>query len=163
MKFNRIGFADNIIDRMLESDNFLFFFDGYDEVNSTKKSGVSHEIDAFVTRYSQNCYMLTSRPNTNVELLSTFKNYFVCDLQLNEIKDFVKKQIPREEGELTAKIITAIDKTENHNYRSFLSNPLLLSMFILTFQTYSAIPQRRSEFYNQVFNALFSIYGREAQ
>ena len=158
IKFNKIGLADNIVDRMLESDNFLFFFDGYDEINSAKKPWVSHEIDAFVTRFSQNSYLLTSRPNTNVEMLSTFKNYFVCDLQLNEIRDFVKKQIPKEEIELSGKIISAIDKKENSNYRSFLSNPLLLSMFILTFQTYSAVPQRRSEFYNQVFNALFSMH-----
>ena len=47
---------------------------------------------------------------------------------------------------------------ENRSYNTFLSNPLLLSMFILTFQSYSDIPQKRSEFYDQVFDTLFSIH-----
>ncbi len=158
VKFNKIGFTDAIIERMFESDNFLFFFDGYDEINSTKKQSLTNEIDIFVNRYAQNYYLITSRPNTNIEMMSTFKNYFICDLENNEINDFVKKQIPKEETELADKITSAIAKRENSNYKTFLSNPLLLSMFILTFQTYSAIPQRRSEFYNQVFNALFSLH-----
>mgnify|MGYP006141737543 CR=1 FL=1 len=75
-----------------------------------------------------------------------------------EIAAFVKKQIPSSEKELAEKIIKAINKDENRSYSSFLSNPLLLSMFILTLQSYSDIPQKRSEFYDQVFDTLFSIH-----
>jgi GTPase SAR1 family protein len=158
IKLNSVGFEDNVINRLFERGTFLFVLDGYDEISSAKKERVTQEIDAFVSRYPQNMFLLTSRPNTNIEFLPAFTNYRVCDLTLDEVKEFVAKQLPHSESELADKIIEAIESPENKNYRSFLGNPLLLSMFILTFQAYSAIPQSRSEFYNQVFNALYSIH-----
>lgn len=156
--FHKLGFSDRIIDRLLSSDSFAFFFDGYDELNSNIKAQTTKDIDSFVQKFPDNKYVITSRPYTSIDLLPLFSNFEVCDLDENEIAAFVKKQIPNEEIELAEKIIKAINKTENRSYSSFLSNPLLLSMFILTFQSYSDIPQKRSEFYDQVFDTLFSIH-----
>lgn len=156
--FQKLGFSNTIIDRLLSSDSFAFFFDGYDELNSTIKSKTTKDIDSFVQKYPSNKYVITSRPYTSVDLLPLFTNFHVCDLEPKEIGAFVKKQIPKSELELAEKMIKAINKTENRSYSSFLSNPLLLSMFILTFQSYSDIPQKRSEFYDQVFDTLFSIH-----
>lgn len=156
--FQKLGFSNSIIDRLLSSDSFVFFFDGYDELNSSIKSKTTKDIDSFVQKYPLNKYLITSRPYTSVDLLPLFTNFHVCDLENSEIAAFVKKQIPTSEKELAEKIIKAINKEENRSYSSFLSNPLLLSMFILTFQSYSDIPQKRSEFYDQVFDTLFSIH-----
>lgn len=157
-QFQKLGFSKRVIDRLLSSGNFVFFFDGYDELNSNIKAKTTKNIDSFVQKYSDNKYVITSRPYTNIDLLPLFTNFHVCDLEDNEIAAFVKKQIPDNESELSDKIIKAINKTENRGYRSFLSNPLLLSMFVLTFQSYSDIPQKRSEFYDQVFDTLYSIH-----
>ncbi len=156
--FQKIGFSNTIIDRMLSSDAFVFFLDGYDEISSTIKSKTTKDLDSFVQKYPNNKYVITSRPYTSIDLLPLFTNYYVCDLESDEIAAFVKKQIPSNEKELANKIIEAINKTENQSYASFLRNPLLLSMFVLTFQSYSEIPQKRSEFYDQVFDTLFSIH-----
>jgi len=156
--FQKIGFSNTIIDRMLSSDAFVFFLDGYDEISSTIKSKTTKDLDSFVQKYPNNKYIITSRPYTTIDLLPLFSNYYVCDLDSDEIAAFVKKQIPSDEKELATKIIEAINKTENRGYSSFLRNPLLLSMFVLTFQSYSEIPQKRSEFYDQVFDTLFSIH-----
>jgi hypothetical protein len=157
-KFQKLGISNIIIDRLLGSDSFVFFLDGYDEINSDIKAQTTKDIDSFVTKYPANKYVITSRPYTNIDLLPLFTNFHVCDLDDNEIALFVKKQIPSDEKELAEKIIQAINKSENIGYKSFLSNPLLLSMFILTFQSYSDIPQKRSEFYSQVFDTLFSVH-----
>lgn len=157
-QFQKLGFSNTIIDRLLSSDSFVFFFDGYDELSSSIKSKTTKDIDSFVQKYPSNKFVITSRPYTSVDLLPLFTNFHVCDLESNEIAAFVKKQIPVSESELSDKIITAINKRENISYRTFLSNPLLLSMFILTFQSYSDIPQKRSEFYDQVFDTLFAIH-----
>lgn len=157
-KFQKLGFSNTIIDRLLDSDGFIFFLDGYDEINSTIKSQTTKDIDAFVKKYPNNKYVITSRPHTSIDLLPMFTNFMVTDLDDNEIASFVKKQIPSSESELAEKIIKAIFKKENTGYKSFLSNPLLLSMFVLTFQSYSDIPKKRSEFYYQVFDTLFSVH-----
>ncbi|MGN7811915.1 NACHT domain-containing protein [Flavobacterium sp. 22076] len=157
-KLSSIATNDRIIERLMNSGNFVFFLDGYDEISLSKKEKITIEIDNLVKIYNKNCYLLTSRPYTDIDLLPLFHNFNVCELSDEDIKDFITKQIPKEEKELITKIIEAVDSKENIPYKSFISNPLLLSMFILTFQSYSNIPQKRSEFYNQVFDALFSVH-----
>lgn len=156
--FHKLGFSKEIIDRLLNSGAFIFFFDGYDEINSNKKEQVTKDIDQFVNRFSSNYYLITSRPYTNIDTLPLFSNFIVCDLLDSEIPAFVKKQIPDSENELAEKMIKAIAQIDNHSYKTFLSNPLLLSMFILTYQSYSEIPQKRSDFYKQVFDTLYSVH-----
>ncbi|QYS89687.1 NACHT domain-containing protein [Flavobacterium davisii] len=158
LKLNRLATNDRIVERMMNSGDFVFFLDGYDEISSTKKEKITKEIDDLVKVYNKNYYLLTSRPYTEIELLPLFHNYEVCELSDEDINQFIKKQIPKSEKELCDKIIEAVNSQDNLSYKSFLSNPLLLSMFILTFQSYSSIPQKRSEFYSQVFDALFSVH-----
>lgn len=157
-KLSRLAKHERIIERLMSSGDFVFFLDGYDEINSTKKEKITKEIDDLVKLYNKNHYLLTSRPYTEIDLLPLFHNYEVCELSDEDINNFIRKQIPVEERELCDKIIEAVNSQENVSYKSFLSNPLLLSMFILTFQSYSSIPQKRSEFYSQVFDALFSVH-----
>lgn len=157
-KLNKLATHDRIIERLMSSGDFVFFLDGYDEINSTKKEKITKEIDDLVKLYNKNNYLLTSRPYTEIDLLPLFHNFEVCELSDDDINSFIKKQIPTEEKELCDKITEAVNSQENVSYKSFLSNPLLLSMFILTFQSYSSIPQKRSEFYSQVFDALFSVH-----
>jgi hypothetical protein len=123
-----------------------------------KKEKITKEIDELVKLYNKNFYLLTSRPHTEIDLLPLFHNFEVCELSNEDINNFISKQIPSEEEELCRKIIEAVNSKENASYKSFLSNPLLLSMFILTFQSYSSIPQKRNVFYSQVFDALFSVH-----
>lgn len=85
---------------------------------------------------------MTSRPFVNIELLENFHNYEVCDLSIEEIKSFIEKQFNETEKELAEKIIQTINSEDVQTYKSFLSNPLLLSMFIITYQTDSNIPQK---------------------
>ncbi|AEE48911.1 NACHT domain-containing protein [Haliscomenobacter hydrossis] len=157
-KFQGLATDINIIDRLLESGKFLFFLDGYDELNISIKEETTKRIDDLVSRFNKNNYIITSRPHTGIELLPSFHNYIVSDLRDYEIESFVTKQIPGTEIELKNKIIEAIKKPENSQYDTYLRNPLLLSMFILTFQSYANIPQKKTVFYRQVFDTLFYLH-----
>lgn len=156
-KQSQLAFDEKIIDRLLKSGNFLIFLDGYDELSSSVKDSITKDINELTKLYNKNTYVITSRPYTNIELLAKFKNYEVCELDKEEIELFVRKQIPSSEKEIVDKIIEAIN-TSNENYTSYLRNPLLLSMFILTYQTYSNVPPKRSAFYRQVFDSLFYLH-----
>lgn len=157
-KLNKFTVSDKIAERLMASGDFIFFLDGYDEVNSSKKGKITKEIDELVKLYSKNFYLITSRPYSGIDMLPLFLNYEVCELTDEDIGQFITKQIPTGEEELLSKIIESVNSMENDSYKSFLKNPLLLSMFILTFQSYATIPPKRSEFYSQVFEALFSVH-----
>ena len=148
-----------IMNRLLHSGEFVFFLDGYDELSSKVKERITKDINDFTQVYNKNDYLLTSRPYTNVELLSRFHNYEVCEMNDFDIEQFVRKQMSKGEEEITEKILESIKGNSNNgSYNTFLSNPLLLSMFILTFQNYSNIPPKKSTFYSQVFDSLFHLH-----
>ena len=157
-KFNKLGVTQSTIDRLLDSNSFAFFLDGYDEVNRIIKNKVTIDIEYFVKRYPSNYYLITSRPYAGIDMFPSFTNYLVTKLETSEIESFIKRQIPLDQAEVASKIINTINSHEANDYSTFISNPLLLSMFILTYQSYSSIPQKRSQFYYQVFDTLFSAH-----
>ncbi len=153
--FSKISMEEKFSDRLLDSGKFVFLLDGFDELNSKTRYKVIEEIDCFIEKFSTNQYVITTRPYVNIELLPLFKNLKVKSLESNDIYEFIKQQLPREEHELCNKIISSL-KSNDNKFETFLQNPLLLSMFILTFQNYSTLPSQRHVFYSQVIETLFN-------
>jgi len=144
-----------ILERYLNKGKFIFFLDGYDELNSEIVQKVIKDLNSFIRKYNSNNFILTSRPYTNVEMLSDFYNFEICDLNKKDVKNFVRLQL-KEEIDLAEKIVTSIQENKNKKFiGGFLKNPLLLSLYILTFQSNSSIPDKKYIFYRRVINALF--------
>lgn len=148
----------SILERLLESGKFTFMFDGFDELSLNTKEQRIRELDVFIDKYFNNYYLLTSRPGANAESLSRFNNYHVCPLTPDQIKEFIHLQLCmiEDEGSLECKMLEIINKPESQNYRTYLSSPLLLSMFILTFSNHPELPTLKSKFYYNVFDTLYS-------
>lgn len=156
IKYENIATSNQIIKRMLTSGRFVIFLDGYDELDGSIKSRIAREISQLSKKYYENSYIITSRPTDEIDLLDGFHNYRVCRLNKIQIENFVKRQYEENEQEIANKIIASINSKEVDQYRHFLQNPLLLSMFMFTYQTDSHIPHKTSDFYAQVFNTLYS-------
>ena len=144
-----------ILDRILSNGEFLFLFDGYDEIYSNNKNRITSEIIDFIDNYSKNYFLITSRPGANVESLPRFDSFSVNDLTITQVKEFTQLQLKNcGDAELANKIISVIEKPENIDYQSFLLSPLLLSMFIMTFNSYPELPKSKSKFYWNVYDTL---------
>ena len=149
---------ETIFNRLMEEGKFVFFLDGFDEISIKNKEKRTAEIEEFVDRYNKNSFMLTSRPGAGAETLSRFRSYHVCDMNNEQIKSFVMKQAKYmdEEGDLIAqKILGSIFSTDSSMFIDYLRNPLLLSMFILTFKYTPELPSKKSGFYYNVFDTLY--------
>ncbi len=149
---------ESVFMQLMGEGRFIFFFDGYDEISPAKKELRTIEIEEFVDRYNKNYFLLTSRPGAGAENLSRFRSYHVCDLTEKQIKLFIKKQsqFMDEDGDQIAdKIFSAVFESSNQTIKEYLSNPLLLSMFILTFKYTPELPSKKSGFYFNVFDTLY--------
>src|SRR5690606_34896150 len=146
--------SDAIFKRTLESGNFLFLLDGYDEIFSEKKQDINRQIELFVDSYSKNNFLITTRPGSGIESFARFYDFKVCPLDNNDVIGFISKIV--EEGEREERIKKLVLDPKNMNYYEFLRNPLLLSMFIMAFENHPEIPKRKSAFYRNVFDTLYS-------
>ncbi|MDO4738234.1 MAG: NACHT domain-containing protein [Bacteroidales bacterium] len=153
---------DIILQRFLEQGDFIFLLDGYDELSLETKEKRTSEIEEFVDRYYNNFYLLTARPGSNAEVLSRFKTYHMCDLSDNEIKKFVEMHTSLMSDDtddckqIAKKMLSSIYSERNKSFIGYLKNPLLLSMFMLTYRMNPEIPSKRSDFYFNVFDTLYS-------
>lgn len=151
----KLSESTKILERMLSAGKFLFFLDGYDEIAGEYKKNITESINKFTEKYGRNKYLLTTRPYSDIDLLPLFHNYNIEQLKGNEIEKFIEKQL-REEPELAGKIKKSIKESKSRHIASFLRNPLLLSLYILTYQSNSSVPTKKYVFYRRVINALFS-------
>lgn len=146
-----------IFERLLKEGRFLFLLDGFDELALSTKPKRTDEIENFIDKYPDNQYLLSSRPDAcNIE---RFETYNVSALTEKEVETFVHVQtcVLGEDGEnLKKKIINEIRNNTNKDIAAYLANPLLLSMFILTFESHPEIPTKRSTFYFNVFDTLYT-------
>ncbi|WAJ39331.1 NACHT domain-containing protein [Pseudomonas sp. GOM7] len=151
----KLSESTKILERMLSSGKFLFFLDGYDEISGEYKKNITESINGFTEKYRNNKYLLTTRPYSDIDLLPLFHNYHIEQLKDHDIASFIERQL-REEPELAEKIKKSIKESKSKHIASFLKNPLLLSLYILTYQSNSSIPTKKYVFYRRVINALFS-------
>ncbi|CAG5017831.1 hypothetical protein DYBT9275_05855 [Dyadobacter sp. CECT 9275] len=140
--------------RTLESGNFLFILDGYDEIFSSKKQIINREIELFVDAYSRNNFIITSRPGSGIENFPRFYDFAVKPLTDDDVKGFISKIV--KDTERKSRIYSLIKDPKNNGYLEYLRNPLLLSMFIMTFENHPEIPNKKSSFYRNVFDTLYS-------
>lgn len=144
-----------LVKNLFKSSNFIFLLDGYDEIDYIKGNDFISQIDGFVTNYSSNYFVLSSRPGTNVESLSPFYIFEIAPLNFDDISFYIEKlKIPYDTRN---KILKSIDSEDVSI--DFLTNPLLLSLYIVTYNAigYELSPNK-SIFLRKVIDYLFTVH-----
>ena len=138
----------------LKSGNYLFLLDGFDEINEKYDKWMEKEILKFCKRYPDNYYIMTSRPserfvgwNNFIELkaLSLTKDQAMSMVHKLDYDKIVKREFYK-----------ALKNGLYDKYKSFASNPLLLTIMLITFENNAEIPDKLNDFYEQAFLTLFT-------
>ncbi len=159
--FEKLNSSDNVIpksfiEKSLKEGTFIIFFDGYDEISNDNTPIITKFIEETRNRYKLNPILLTSRPNAFAEILLNFKACQLCSMDKEEVYIFIEKLKPYFEEEFLINLKKTITNNTYKHFTEYLSNPLLLSLFILCFKHNSSeIPTQLSAFYGQVVEALF--------
>lgn len=133
--------------------HFCFFLDGYDEINLSIREKVIKQISKLSNQYKKCPIFISSRPDEVFNGLEDFSVFKIEPLNLQSASELINK-LPFDR-ELKSKFIDALVKGLFEKHKSFLSNPLLLSIMLLTYNENAEIPSKLSIFYNQAYEALF--------
>jgi len=151
---NQLKPNSKILKRSLLSGKFVFLFDGYDEIFSHKKNEINRQLEEFIDNYNKNIFFISTRPGSGIEIFNRFYEFKVEKLNDSDVNNFIDKIV--DEQERKKRISNIVIDPQNESYLEFLRNPLLLSMFILAFENHPEIPQKKSAFYRNVFDTLYS-------
>jgi hypothetical protein len=155
--FENLGGTDDeeIFSELLKSGNFLFFFDGMDEIRSDFKKKFEQDLDGFTDRYKKNMFVISSRPVGTFISLSRFTVLELCPFTKGQALELVDKLDFRPDvPEIKSKFREELDQRLFVTHRSFTENPLLLTIMLMTFEQFAEIPSKMHVFYREAYVAL---------
>lgn len=139
--------------KILKNGKFIIFLDGIDEVSPEIRDKINSEILDMRESFSKNVYIVTSRPYDNFISWSHFTELKLSPLTKEKAKLLIKKI--NYENSIKDKFLSDFDIIFR-NHESFATNPLLLTLMLMTYVEYSAIPAKVSLLYEQIFEMLYS-------
>lgn len=142
------------IEYALRSGCFTFLLDGYDEIATDKKDVFFRKLDSFCDRFSDNYFVISSRPYSEFVEFQRFSVLTLCKLSKEQALSLVNKI--EFENEIKQRFLAALDERLYDRHKSFASNPLLLNIMLLTFDNYAEIPEKLHLFYANAFETLYS-------
>lgn len=141
------------IENAKKNGHFLFIFDGYDEIEYERQNDILKEIKELSHNYLKCPIVVSTRINTSITSLENFMVFEIESLDINNAVSLIQK-LPCDEA-IKRKFIEELKSNMFKMHASFLSNPLLLSIMLLTYGDNAEIPSKISLFYNLAYEALF--------
>ena len=141
--------------KALEKGKCLLLFDGLDEIGSIYSKQFERELEAFTDKYPENSFVISSRP------YQTFISY--SRFEVLKLRPFSQQQalllvdnleFRQDEPIIKEKFRTALNESLYKTHYTFIQNPLLLTIMLLTFEQYAEVPSKMHQFYREAFAAL---------
>lgn len=148
-----LDLESKFIEKAFNAGQFLLLLDGLDEVTNERREIIVKEIDNIIKEFPKSSIIITTRPENLTSELQTFSIFQTLPLSKEQSISLVEKL--QADDLIKRKFITDLEGTLYEKHTSFLSNPLLLTIMLLTYGYSTDIPNKLSVFYNQAFEALF--------
>ena len=146
-------FDSTLLLELISEGGFIIFLDGYDEIPLSDREIVTSDIQNFISKASNNTFVLTSRPENALKSFGDFQEVRIEPLKRKEAFELLRKY--DKQGQISSLLIKKIEETEMNNISEFLTNPLLISLLFTAFQHKQTIPFKKYIFYRQVYDANF--------
>lgn len=137
----------------LNNGKIALLLDGFDEIDNEMRDTYTKEILDLSKKYDKSLIVISSRPDESFNSWNEFHILKTNVLKKEEAIELISKinylNIVKD------KFIEELDKNLFEKHIDFTSNPLLLTMMLLTYEQLAEIPEKIHIFYEEVFNTLF--------
>lgn len=147
-------FDKGLILRFLELGSFTILFDGFDEIENSKRAIVIKDIKSLTSKASENWFVLTSRPDSELTAFGEFQRFKINPLSKEESFELIDKYDSLFNNHLSQKLKEEIE-VKFSQVKEFLTNPFLVSLLYNTYIYHKNIPSKKSTFYDDVYLALY--------
>lgn len=142
----------------LQNKELVLLLDGYDEIQSSTRESFQSDLEAFIKSYSGNTIIMTSRPI--YDSFVSFSKFSVFD-----IKPLTKPQALKLVGKLEfwddiAKnnFMKTLDSKLYSSHWEFASNPLLLTIMLMTYSAFGEVPAKMHVFYSKAYETMARLH-----
>lgn len=148
-------FSKELFIELISEGSFIFLLDGLDEINSNVYNKFEQELSELTDSYNENYYIISSRPYQSYVSLSYFTILSILPFTRQQsIKLIEQLQFRDDEPEFKKKFCSQIEGQLYATHRSFIENPLLLTIMLMTFEKFANIPTKMHIFYRKAYITL---------
>ncbi len=141
----------------LDDRNVLLMLDGFDELQSSLREKFNADLDDFIKAYPGNNVVMTSRPINSFVSYSRFSVFNIEPLTKNQALQLIRKLSYWDE-EAKINFIKALDKELYQTHKEFASNPLLLTIMLMTYTTFGEVPTKMPVFYAKAYETMARLH-----
>ncbi|MBD8643701.1 NACHT domain-containing protein [Stenotrophomonas sp. CFBP 13724] len=142
------------VKKSIEEGLLVIILDGFDEVPSEQRKKLEISIKKMMANATSRI-IISSRPDMTLQGWEDFTTAAIAPLSLRDACDLINKINYDGEEETKQRFIAILKKSLFNSHKYFLSNPLLLSIMLLTYGNTADIPTKFASFYEQAYIALF--------
>lgn len=148
-----LSLPQKFIDLAKSKGHFAFFLDGFDEVNHSARENLIKDLQINSKKYTTCPFIVSTRPEDQLNELEEFQPMSIMPLSLDRACQLIRK-LEYDEA-VKEKFLKNLREKAFNKQHSFLSNPLLLSIMLLTYGENADIPSKISLFYQRAYEALY--------
>lgn len=137
----------------LKEGKLALFLDGFDEIDFDKKNQYEREILELSNKYDESVIVVSSRPDDCFSSWVEFHIAYTRPLNQSQAVDLISKI--EYDIDVKNKFVEELQTGLYKKHNDFLSNPLLLTMMLLTYEQLAEIPEKVHIFYEQAFDTLY--------
>ena len=147
---------NDIISKSLNGEMILLL-DGLDEIPTELRVSYNKALEDYIKSYQSINIIMTSRP------VNSFVSY--TKFELLSINELTKKQSLELVSKLEFwdvaskdKFLNDLDKRLYETHHQFASNPLLLTIMLMTYSSYADVPAKMHHFYAQAYETMARLH-----
>lgn len=137
----------------LNSGLFVIILDALDEVAPSLRPGIIARIMEFIRNYPRCSLVVSTRPDESVQSIQELIVYRTTAMSLSQVREVITKL--EYDEDVKSKLLKELEDGLYNRLEEFLSNPLLATIMLLTFDFGGDIPTRLTSFYKQAFEVLY--------
>ena len=147
-------FDNRQLDYALKLGKILIILDGFDEVDNDHRHIIEKEILDLSNNNNGIRLLVSSRVDNRFSSWNEFFNYEVLPLDEGKAINLIEKL--EYDETIKEKFIMELKSKLYESHKTFASNPLLLTLMLLTYEQIAEIPTKMHLFYEQAFLTLFN-------
>lgn len=154
-----IGIESSEISTLLRQGKAFILLDGLDEVREEENSRILNDIRNFSNRFYENHFVMTCRIAAREYTFDQFSEVEVADFDDKQIEAFANNWFKLKDPIKAEKFIRKL--RANAPIKELATNPLLLTLLCLVFETTADFPSNRSELYEEGLDILLKKWDAE--
>lgn len=140
---------------LLSTGKALLLFDGLDEIPTKSLTFFTKQLNAFIDRFSNNTFIISSRPYSNFQTFTRFTVMYLKPFTLKQALDLVDRFNYRADApKLQLRFRSLLETKLYYSHIGFSDNPLLLSIMMLTFEMDADVPTVKYVFFQEAYAVL---------